>query len=109
MKLISYNVNGIRAAMGKDFLTWLKDANPDVLCIQESKAQPEQIDEQGFKDLGYKCFWYSAEKKGYSGVGILSKQQPKHVEYGIGIDQSIKKRNSKSCNLWRFQYLSSSH
>ena len=86
MKLISYNVNGIRAAMGKDFLTWLKDANPDVLCIQESKAQPERIDEQGFKDLGYKCFWYSAEKKGYSGVGILSKQQPKHVEYGIGID-----------------------
>lgn len=86
MKLISYNVNGIRAAMGKDFTTWLKNANPDVLCIQESKAQPEQIDEESLKSLGYNCFWHSAQKKGYSGVGILTKQQPKHIEYGTGIE-----------------------
>lgn len=86
MKLISYNVNGIRAAMGKGFLIWLKDTNPDVLCIQESKAQPEQIDEEGFKALGYECFWHSAQKKGYSGVGIISKHKPQHIEYGTGID-----------------------
>lgn len=85
MRLISYNVNGIRAAMGKEFLTWLKNSNPDILCIQESKAQPEQINEEGFKGLGYQCFWYSAQKKGYSGVGILTKHQPKHIEYGCGI------------------------
>lgn len=86
MKLISYNVNGIRAALGKDFITWLKHANPDVLCLQESKAQPEQIDEQGFTELGYQCFWHSAQKKGYSGVGIATKIAPKHIEYGCGIE-----------------------
>lgn len=86
MKLISYNVNGIRAALGKDFITWLKHANPDVLCLQESKAQPEQIDEQGFSELGYQCFWHSAQKKGYSGVGIATKMAPKHIEYGCGIE-----------------------
>lgn len=86
MRVISYNVNGIRAAFGKDFLTWLKSANPDILCIQESKAQPEQIDIQSFTDLGYSSFWHSAQKKGYSGVGILSKTHPKHIEYGCGIE-----------------------
>lgn len=86
MRLISYNVNGIRSALGKDFITWLKHANPDVLCLQESKAQPEQIDEQGFSELGYQCFWHSAQKKGYSGVGIATKMAPKHIEYGCGIE-----------------------
>ena len=86
MKLISYNVNGIRAAFGKDFLSWLKSANPDILCIQESKAQPEQIDQISLSALGYQSYWHSAQKKGYSGVGILTKKQPKHVEYGCGID-----------------------
>ena len=80
MKLISYNVNGIRAAFGKDFLSWLKSANPDILCIQESKAQPEQIDQISFAELGYQSYWYSAEKKGYSGVGIVTKHKPKHIE-----------------------------
>ena len=86
MKLISYNVNGIRAAFGKDFLLWLEHAAPDVLCIQESKAQPEQIDQISLSALGYQSYWHSAQKKGYSGVGILTKKQPKHVEYGCGID-----------------------
>lgn len=86
MRLISYNVNGIRAALGKDFLTWLKNADPDILCIQESKAQPEQIDSEAFKNLGYHTFWHSAQKKGYSGVGIITKHQPKHIEYGCGIE-----------------------
>jgi len=90
MKLISYNVNGIRAAFGKDFLSWLKSANPDILCIQESKAQPEQINQISFAELGYQSYWYSAEKKGYSGVAILSKTKPKHVEVGAGIDYMDK-------------------
>lgn len=85
MKIISYNVNGIRAAYSKDLLGWIKAADPDLLCIQETKAQIDQIEVEGLQELGYHCFWYSAEKKGYSGVGIISKTKPLHVEYGCGI------------------------
>ncbi len=86
-RILSYNVNGIRAAFNKGFVEWLAKENPDVLCIQETKAQPEQIDQAAFEELGYKCYWYSAQKKGYSGVGILTKLEPKHVEYGMGIEK----------------------
>jgi len=87
MKIISYNVNGIRAALKKDFIGWLKSANPDVICLQEIKAMKEQLDLQIFEDAGYKYnYWYSAQKKGYSGVAILSKTEPNHVEYGTGIE-----------------------
>lgn len=86
-KIISYNVNGIRAAINKGFADWLKEEDPDIICIQETKAQPEQIDNSLFETLGYNCFWYSAQKKGYSGVGILTKQKPDHIEYGIGIEK----------------------
>lgn len=85
MKIISYNVNGIRAAYSKDLLGWIKAADPDLLCIQETKAQIDQIEVEGLQELGYHCFWYSAEKKGYSGVGIISKTKPLHIEYGCGI------------------------
>ncbi len=85
MKIITYNLNGIRSAMNKDWLTWLKATNADVVCIQETKAQPEQIDTAAIEALGYHCYYYSAQKKGYSGVAILSKQKPLHVEYGCGI------------------------
>ncbi|MBO7439904.1 MAG: exodeoxyribonuclease III [Bacteroidales bacterium] len=87
MKIISYNLNGIRAAVTKGLYNWLKEENPDILCIQETKAQPEQIDEIEFKRLGYKCYWFSAQKKGYSGTGIVTKIEPKHVEYGMGIEK----------------------
>lgn len=86
MKIITYNVNGIRAAFTKDFLGWLKVANPDVICIQESKAQNEQIDIESIEKNGYNSYWHSAQKKGYSGVGIASKTKPLHVEYGCGIE-----------------------
>ncbi len=87
MKIISYNVNGIRAALKKGFIDWLKSANPDVLCLQEIKANKEQLDLSLFEDAGYKYnYWYSAQKKGYSGVAILSKVEPDHVEYGTGIE-----------------------
>jgi len=87
MKIVSYNVNGIRAALGKDFIGWLKEANPDILCIQETKANPTQFDVSLFEDLGYHCYWHSAEKKGYSGVGLLTKIKPDNVFYGVGVDK----------------------
>ncbi|EIJ38002.1 exodeoxyribonuclease III [Galbibacter orientalis] len=87
MKIISYNVNGIRAAIKKGFLEWLQSANPDVICLQEIKANKEQIDLSVFEEAGYPYhYWYSAQKKGYSGVAILSKTQPNNVTYGTGID-----------------------
>ena len=84
MKIVSYNLNGIRSAMSKGLLTWLEQYNPDVFCIQESKAQPEQIDLLAFQELGYHAYLHSAEKKGYSGVGIFSKQEPDRVVAGMG-------------------------
>ena len=86
MKIISYNVNGIRAALKKGFKEWLIEENPDILCLQELKAQPEQI-EPFYEDLGYKMYCETAEKKGYSGVAILSKHEPIHIEYGCGNDK----------------------
>ena len=86
MKIISYNINGIRAAINKGFIDWLKSANPDVVCLQEIKALKEQLDLDIFAEAGYKYnYWFSAQKKGYSGVAILSKTEPNHVEYGTGI------------------------
>jgi exodeoxyribonuclease-3 len=86
MKIITYNVNGIRAAMNKGLVEWLKGANPDVLCLQEIKATPDQVDVSQFEALGYHLYWYPAQKKGYSGVAIFTKLKPLHVEYGCGIE-----------------------
>ncbi|MEZ4858517.1 MAG: exodeoxyribonuclease III [Flavobacteriaceae bacterium] len=87
MKIISYNVNGIRAAMRKGFLTWLQAANPDVICIQETKATVDQVEVSEIEAAGYPYhYWFSAQKKGYSGVAIFSKIKPNNVEYGTGID-----------------------
>lgn len=82
-RILSYNVNGIRSAVSKGLLNWLPEVNPDVLCIQETKAQPGQMHEANFAELGYNCYTHSAEKKGYSGVAIFSKLIPDYVEYGI--------------------------
>ena len=87
MKIISYNVNGIRAALKKGFIDWLKSANPDVICLQEIKAQKDQLDLSVFENAGYHySYWFSAQKKGYSGVAILSKKEPTNVVYGTGIE-----------------------
>jgi len=83
MKIISYNVNGIRAALSKNFTEWLQAENPDVLCLQETKAHPDQVDTMIFAKLGYTSYLHSAEKKGYSGVAILSKQAPDKVIIGM--------------------------
>jgi exodeoxyribonuclease III len=85
MKIISYNVNGIRSAMSKGLIEWLKATNADVVALQEIKAEQNQIDVAALEDLGYQHFWYSAEKKGYSGTAILSKKTPKNVEFGSGM------------------------
>jgi len=87
MKIVTYNVNGIRAAMKKGFTEWLQEENPDVVCIQETKAQSDQIPVFEFTEAGYNTYSFSAQKKGYSGVAILSKIEPDHVEYGMGIDK----------------------
>jgi len=78
-------VNGIRAALKKGWLDWLKAENPDVICIQEIKASPDQVPEIVLlEELGYEHYWYPAQKKGYSGTAIFTKITPNHIEYGCG-------------------------
>lgn len=87
MKVISYNVNGVRATLGKGLLEWLEKENPDVFCMQEIKATPDQIDMLSFQSLGYESMLVnSAQKKGYSGVAIFSKQKPDFYSFGMGND-----------------------
>jgi exodeoxyribonuclease-3 len=88
MRIISYNVNGIRAAINKGFLDWLKTDPADVICLQETKAEKHNVDYAAIEALGYSTFWFSADKKGYSGVAIFSKIQPDKVLFGNGIMQS---------------------
>ena len=86
MRIISYNVNGIRAAISKGFIDWLQQVNPDVICLQEIKATEDQIPVEAITNAGYPYqYYYSATKKGYSGVAILSKIKPNHVVFGTGI------------------------
>ena len=84
MKIISYNVNGIRAAIKKGFIDWLKEHPADVICIQENKAQQSDVDSKIFEELGYSDHWFCAQKKGYSGVTIFSKVKPQKVTCGTG-------------------------
>ncbi len=91
MKILSYNVNGIRAAITKGFLDWLQAANPDVICLQEIKATQDQIPVLEITAAGYPYqYYFSAEKKGYSGVAILCKTEPKQIVFGTGIDYMDK-------------------
>jgi exodeoxyribonuclease-3 len=82
MRIISYNVNGIRAAMTKGFCDWLKTDPADIICLQETKATKDNVNRQQIIDCGYEDYWFSATKKGYSGVAVLTKIKPDHVEYG---------------------------
>ena len=87
LKIISWNVNGIRAIHKKGFIDWLKKENPDIMCLQETKAWPEQLPEELINLSPYYSFFSSAEKKGYSGVGVYSKIAPVSVEHGLGIEK----------------------
>ncbi len=86
MNIISYNVNGIRAAERKGLSQWLNEEKPDIFCLQELKANQSDVDLSVFEKLGYHIYWHSAEKKGYSGVGIFTKIKPQNVEIGCNID-----------------------
>tara|TARA_B110000003_G_scaffold67262_1_gene68169 strand:- start:539 stop:1300 length:762 start_codon:yes stop_codon:yes gene_type:complete len=86
LKIISYNVNGIRAAINKGFIDWLQETNVDVICIQEIKANKEQVQTNLLDKIGYHNYWFSAQKKGYSGVAIFSRIKPKKVIYGTKIN-----------------------
>lgn len=79
-------MNGIRAALNKGFADWLQAAAPDVICIQETKALKEQVEVALLEQLGYHHYWFSAQKKGYSGVAIFTKNEPQQIVYGTGID-----------------------
>lgn len=87
MKLYSWNVNGIRASQKKGFLDWLHTEKPDVLSVQETKARPEQLDDELRQPEGYHTYWVIAEKKGYSGVGLYSRVEPNDVKLGLGIEK----------------------
>ncbi len=87
MKIITYNVNGLRAAVGKGLAEWIEEQQPDVLCLQETKLQPEQYPKEVFEELGYKSYIFSAEKKGYSGVAILTRREPDNVVRGMGMEK----------------------
>ena len=90
MRIISYNVNGIRAAINKGFIEWLKSDPADIICIQETKATKDQVNHQLFADLGYYDYWQSAIKKGYSGVAVFTRIKPDNVEYGNGVTCNIE-------------------
>jgi len=87
MLIITYNVNGLRAAIGKGFMEWLEAASPDVLCIQETKMQDGQLSPGYFEALGYNMLHHFAEKKGYSGVALLVKKEPDRYFFGMGIEK----------------------
>ncbi|MDD4352306.1 MAG: exodeoxyribonuclease III [Candidatus Gracilibacteria bacterium] len=87
MRLLSWNVNGIRAVQKKGFLEWFGKEAPDILCLQETKADPSQLDDALLDVPGYKAYWSSAEKKGYSGVALYTKQEPLSVAYDLGIEE----------------------
>tara|TARA_B100000780_G_scaffold23278_1_gene14880 strand:- start:5827 stop:6594 length:768 start_codon:yes stop_codon:yes gene_type:complete len=85
--ILTYNINGIRAAIKKDLPNWIATTGADIVCLQEIKAKEHQFDSEIFKELGYYSYINPAEKPGYSGVAVLAKKQPNHVEYGCGISK----------------------
>ncbi len=88
MRIISYNVNGIRAAINKGFTDWLQTNPAEIICLQETKAMKENVDFEKIESLGYHTYWFSAQKKGYSGVAIFTKIKPTKIEYGHKLEQS---------------------
>ena len=87
MRILSWNVNGIRAVLKKGFIEWLQEESPDILCVQETKCHPEQLTDELLVPDGYKTYWSSAEKKGYSGTAVFTKSEPKAVKEGLGVKE----------------------
>lgn len=107
MKVVTYNVNGIRSALSKNWLSWLKATDADVICLQEIKASPDQVIELFLiEQMGYQHYWYPAEKKGYSGTAILTKHTPSHVEYGCGISEYDREGRILRADFDKFSVMS---
>ena len=107
MKIISYNVNGIRAAITKGFLDWLQAANPDIICLQEIKALESQVPTEAITAAGYPYqYYFSAEKKGYSGVAVFCKEKPNNVVYGTGIEYMDKEGRNLRVDYDTFSVMS---
>lgn len=107
MKILSYNVNGIRAAITKGFLDWLQAANPDIICLQEIKATQDQIPVLEITAAGYPFqYYFPAEKKGYSGVAVLCKTEPKNIVFGTGIDYMDKEGRNLRVDFEDFSVMS---
>ncbi len=106
MKIITFNVNGIRAALKKGLIDWIKVENPDIICFQEIKLTETELVEPLFVELGYHCYWYPAQKKGYSGVGLLSKLAPNEIIKGFGIDQYDSEGRTILANFDTFTVIS---
>jgi exodeoxyribonuclease-3 len=107
MKIISYNVNGIRAAMRKGLISWLQLINADIVGFQEIKAVEEQIDTEAFRQAGYQFqYWFPAQKKGYSGTAIISKIKPKNVVFGTGIDYMDNEGRNIRADFDDFSFMS---
>jgi len=106
VKIISYNVNGIRAAMNKGLIDWLVSENPDIIGLQEVKADLSQINSAIFEDLGYEIYWYPAVKKGYSGVAILTKIKPKSIKYGMDFSKYDDEGRMLQANFEDFSFIS---
>ena len=87
MKLISWNVNGVRAVVKKGFLDWLDQEQPDILCLQETKAHIDQLTAEILTDHGYHTYWHSGERRGYSGLATFCKEEPLYVQEGLGIER----------------------
>ena len=87
MKLISWNVNGVRAVVKKGFLDWLEQTHPDILCLQETKAHVDQLTSEILTDHGYHTYWHSGKKRGYSSVATFCKEEPLYVQEGLGIER----------------------
>jgi len=86
-KILCWNVNGIRAVWGRGLLGWLHEESPDILCLQETKAHPEQLGKDLLEPEGYHVYWNYPERKGYSGVAIFSREEPHRVQYGFGVPE----------------------
>jgi exodeoxyribonuclease-3 len=87
IRILCWNINGIRAAARKGFLDWLGQESPDIICLQETRAQPEQLDQGILEPSGYQAYWYYPETRGYSGVATFTKEKPQSVTTGLGIDR----------------------
>ena len=87
LTLLSWNVNGIRAVHRKEFLAWLQRSAPDILCLQETKATEAQLPPELAQPEGYRAYWNSAQRKGYSGTGLMTRQEPSSIQFGLGLEK----------------------